>query len=139
MTIPRYFVYAVVLTATLALAGSGCAHREPTPEERLHEAVQDLAHQLRLDASQEEKLELLADAWRAGREKVESEGAPLLEDLFASIESARWDESLLTRLRAAGRVMTDDVGPQVIGRLTEFYASLSREQKDRFAEWLKRL
>ncbi len=137
MTIPRRFVLTVILTATLALAGTGCAHRPPTPEERLHEAVRDLAHQLKLDASQEEKLELLADAWRAGREKVESEGAPLLEDLFVSIESARWDESLLTRLRAAGQVLTDDMAPQVIGRLAEFYASLSREQKDRFAEWLK--
>ena len=137
MTNLRYFVYTAILTVTLALVGSGCAHRQPTPEERLHEAVRDLAHQLKLDASQEEKLELLADAWRAGREKVESEGAPLLEDLFASVESSEWDESLLARLRAAGRVMTDDVGPQVIGRLTEFYASLSREQKDRFAEWIK--
>ena len=131
----RYFVYTAILT--LILVGTGCAHRQPTPEEQLHEAVRDLAHQLRLDASQEEKLALLADAWRAGREKVESEGAPLLDDLFASIESARWEESLLTRLRAARQVMTDDVAPQVIRRLVEFHASLSREQKDRFAEWLK--
>ena len=137
MTDPRYFVFTVILTATLALASTGCAHRQPTPEERLHEAVKDLAHQLKLDASQEEKLELLADAWHAGREKVESEGAPLLEDLFASVESSEWDESLLARLRAARQLITDDVGPQVIGRLTEFYASLSREQRDRFAESFK--
>lgn len=136
-TVSQRLARIIILTTVIMLTISACAHRPPTPQEQLQDFVRDAVRQLKLDAPQKEKLDLLAKALRSAIEKSQSEGGPLLDKLIGDIASARWDESFITLLQDLQRLMTDEVGPEVIKSLVEFYASLSWEQKGRFTDWLK--
>lgn len=131
------FIYALTLFGLIAAVTAGCMHRQPTPEELLQNFLRKTVHQLKLDAPQEEKLRLLGEALQAARETLESDIVPVMKSLFADIRSAHLDRSLISQLQKLGKLISSDMAPQIIKRLTEFYTSLSGEQRDRLGKWLK--
>lgn len=131
------FIFALVLFVTITMVGTGCVHRQPSPEELLQNFLRQTVHQLKLDASQAEKLKLLGQALQAGRETLESDIVPVLKSLFADTRSALSDGSFIEQLQKIGELISSDIAPQIIKRLTEFYISLSGEQKERLGDWLK--
>ena len=139
MNLYQRFVTSLIVMGIMFSVITGCAHRPPTPEERLQAFVQDMIHKLRLDASQEEKLELLSKAVRKAMKKAKSDGGPFLDKLMSALSDARWDESLLTLLRDLKELLTDEVGPEIVKRLADFYLSLSATQRDKFSDWLENL
>ena len=132
------FVRFIIIALSLAITAA-CAHRPPTPEERLQAFIQDMIHELRLDASQEEKLELLSKALRSAMETAQAEGGPMLDRLLKALSDAHWDASLLTVLRDLAQLLADDVGPEVLTRMADFVMSLSANQRHQFSDWLNSL
>lgn len=124
---------ATLLVGGLTACGSHDRHAGGWSAERVTEVrgkvVERISDKLALDATQKQKLELLADQIVASRTAFRGKDADPRAELQAMVAGARFDRSRAQALFEQKTQVVQGNGPKLISAFADFYDSLNPQQQ----------
>lgn len=122
-----------VVLGSLTACGSRHDHAHGWSEERITEvrgkAVTRISQKLALDATQKQKLELLADEALAARKAMRGTNADPREALKTIIAGEKFDRTKAQQLVTEKTGAAQQQSPKLIEAMANFYDSLNAEQQ----------
>jgi Spy/CpxP family protein refolding chaperone len=132
-----YAFVAAALVATVGLGAAACNRH--SPEHRAEWITGKIASELDLNDAQKVKLDAVKTEFLAVRKEVHKDRAQTFKDLIAQVRAKDLDTRKLQAIVEAKTKAVETASPRVIGRIAEFHASLSEQQRDKLATKLEEL
>ena len=127
---------AVLLTALLVLAVTGCYHK--TPEQRAERVVQKMAKTLKLDDAQREKLEKMKENFLAKRSDMVKMRQETMDDLNEIMMSPQLDQARLNARTEKIQAHTNDLIRFISTEFAELHDMLTPEQRRKLVEEIEK-
>ncbi len=116
---------------------AGCRHR--TPEARADRAVEHIADELDLNASQRAQLDRTKAMMLDKRKEVLEVWNTVMNELIAQMKQERIDQTKLNAVIDESKAKLSAMSPDFVSHLAEFHASLNEEQRSQIIERLEKI
>ena len=132
----RLLALAVAIVVPLSMAA---CHLRQSPEEKTEWMTHIIAKRLDLNEQQKAKLDAVRDEVLRSWKETRDERRAVIDDLIAQVSKDQMNQAHLLQLFERKQGLFRQAVPGVIAKAADFHATLTREQKVKAEELLKRL